>query len=254
MLNPEAPVPLYRQLADELEERIYSGKLATGERIPSENELAAAHGIGRPTVRQATDFLVRRGLLERRRGSGTFVLAPPPEVDLFTLSGTTAAFEGAGLKLHTALIGNVHCSEQLPADAGPLVAQRGYHFARVGRVGDTPVLLEQMYLDANVFAEFDAQPVDREPLSRLVDRKYHRRPSGGHQTLRAHQLTLTQATLLEVEIGSSALLIERTIDFVGAKAAIFTRLLALTDRVVLAQSLTEPLNLTCVLAKREDNP
>lgn len=254
MLNPEAPAPLYRQLADDLEERIYSGQFGTGERIPSEHELAATHQIGRPTVRQATDYLVRRGLLERRRGSGTFVAANQPEVDLFTLAGTNAAFEGAGLKLRTALVKPVAYWEQLPSDAGPLSRQQGYAFSRIGRVGDDAVLLEELYLDAKVFPRFDAQPVDREPLSRLVDRHYHRRPSGGNQTLRAQPVNAAQAALLDVEAGISALLIERTLDFVGAKGAIFTRILALTDRVVLAQSLSTPLNLTCVLAQQEEKP
>lgn len=252
MLNPGAPIPLYRQLAEELEERIYSGQLGTGERIPSEHELAATHQIGRPTVRQATDYLVRRGLLERRRGSGTYVAANLPEVDLFTLAGTNAAFEGAGLKLRTALIQPVQYSQQLPSDAGPLSRQPGYSFARVGRVGDDVVLLEELYLDAAVFPRFDAQPVDREPLSRLVDCHYHRRPSGGNQTLRAQKVNAEQAKLLDVDVDTSALLIERTLDFPGAKAAIFTRMLALTDRVVLAQSLSTPLNLTCVLAQQEE--
>jgi GntR family transcriptional regulator len=61
--------------------------------LPSEHELARQFRVGRPTVRQATELLVRRGMIERRRGSGTLVRPARPEVDLFTLSGTIAAFE-----------------------------------------------------------------------------------------------------------------------------------------------------------------
>lgn len=252
MLNPEAPVPLYRQLADELEEGICSGRLPVGERLPSEHELASLHKIGRPTVRQATDHLVRRGLVERRRGSGTFVVGPQPTVDLFTLGGTTAAFEDAGIRLLTSVVEPVQRLDELDAEAGPLASQAGYRFARVGRVDAAPVLLERMYLEASVFPAFDTQEIDREPLSRLVERKYHRRPNGGYQTIRTHQLAADDARLLEVAAGSSALLIERTLQFRAVGTAIFTRIFALTDRVMLAQSLTEPLNVTCVLARREE--
>jgi GntR family transcriptional regulator len=243
MLNPEAPIPLYRQLADELEERIYSGKLVAGERIPSENELSTMHGIGRPTVRQATDYLVRQGLLERRRGSGTFVLPPRTQVDLFTLGGTIAAFEGAGLALDTSIIEPVKHSLRLGVEAGPLGSHEGFTFSRLGCVDGHPVLLERMYLDAAVFPAFDTQPVAREALSRLVQRHYHRRPVGGQQSIRVAALSAREASVLQVEPKHAALLIERTLHFASAKSALFARIFALTDRVVLAQSLTDSMAL-----------
>ncbi|HMA96494.1 MAG TPA: GntR family transcriptional regulator, partial [Polyangiaceae bacterium] len=183
---------------------------------------------------------------------GTFVVGPQPMVDLFTLGGTTAAFEDAGLRLLTNTVEAVQRHETLDAEAGPLMGRAGYRFARVGRVGVTPVLLERMYLDARVFPDFDAQQIDQEPLSRLVERKYHRRPTGGHQTLRTHQLMADESRLLQVELGVPALLIERTLQFREIGPALFTRIFALTDRVVLAQSLTEPLRLACVLARQEE--
>lgn len=254
VLNPKAPIPLYRQLASELEDGIHSGKLAIGDRIPSEHELSAQHGIGRPTVRQATDFLVRRGLLERRRGSGTFVLAPRPEVDLFTLGGTIAAFEGARLELKTSVVEPVRYVEALGTDAGPLAHVPGFSYCRLGRLDQHPVLLERMVLSAAVFEGFEKLPVESESLSRLVDRHYHRRPIGGHQTLRTLSLSAREAQLLKVKPGHPALLVERSLDFAGANGAIFARIFALTDRIVLAQSLTDPLVSPCVSVIREEQP
>jgi GntR family transcriptional regulator len=80
-LNTQSPVPLYRQLAQRLRANIERGELAVSQKIPSENELASEYGIGRPTVRQATDLLVREGILQRRRGAGTFVLPPGAGAD-----------------------------------------------------------------------------------------------------------------------------------------------------------------------------
>src|SRR5512138_1838276 len=99
MLNPDSPMPLYSQLADFLTAEIRSGKLAPGERLESETGLAARFGIGRPTVRQALDLLLRRGLIEKRKGAGTFVRKPSAEIDLFSLSGTSAAFQTAGINV-----------------------------------------------------------------------------------------------------------------------------------------------------------
>ena len=69
MLNSSSPVPLYQQLADRLRSAIAEEHYALGGRIPSEHALAERYGVGRPTVRQATELLVRQGVLERRRGA-----------------------------------------------------------------------------------------------------------------------------------------------------------------------------------------
>ncbi len=67
MLNHTSPIPLYHQLADILQERIRSGQYSPGQMIPSETGLAKEYGIGRPTVRQAMDTLVKKGLIQRKR-------------------------------------------------------------------------------------------------------------------------------------------------------------------------------------------
>ena len=68
------PVPLFRLLARALAGSIERGSLATGARLPAERVLAAAVGVGRGTAVAAYDLLVADGLVERRRGSGTFVV------------------------------------------------------------------------------------------------------------------------------------------------------------------------------------
>ncbi len=63
----------YEQLADHLVEDIRAGRLRAGERLPGERELAAQLGVGRASVREALGFLQVRGVIETRRGSGSFV-------------------------------------------------------------------------------------------------------------------------------------------------------------------------------------
>src|SRR3954464_10323812 len=90
-----------------LSRRISSGELSIGARLPSEPELSREHRIGRPTVRQATELLVQRGLIERRRGSGTFVRKTEQRVDLFSLAGTLSSFQKGGIQLETKLVRRV---------------------------------------------------------------------------------------------------------------------------------------------------
>jgi DNA-binding FadR family transcriptional regulator len=66
---------LIDQVIDQLRHQIASGRWQVGDKIPTESELAQTTGTSRNTVREAVQSLVHAGLLERRQGSGTFVLA-----------------------------------------------------------------------------------------------------------------------------------------------------------------------------------
>lgn len=69
-----SPVPLYFQLAQQLEAAVEQGRLAPGALLGNEVDLAARLGLSRPTVRQAIQSLVDKGLMVRRRGVGTQVV------------------------------------------------------------------------------------------------------------------------------------------------------------------------------------
>lgn len=60
---------------DALRSRITAGEWPVGARIPPEPALVTLLGVGRNTVREAVQSLVHAGLLERRQGSGTYVLS-----------------------------------------------------------------------------------------------------------------------------------------------------------------------------------
>ena len=66
---------LIDQVIDQLRIQITSGDWAVGTRIPTETELSQLTATSRNTVREAVQSLVHAGLLERRQGSGTYVLA-----------------------------------------------------------------------------------------------------------------------------------------------------------------------------------
>ncbi|WP_190814472.1 FadR/GntR family transcriptional regulator [Saccharopolyspora pogona] len=67
--------PAYQQVTDQLLQRILSGSLAAGDRLPSEAELASAFGVSRSTIREALRALASRDVIRTTRGTtgGTFV-------------------------------------------------------------------------------------------------------------------------------------------------------------------------------------
>ena len=64
----------YEAIAARLETRIKGGEFGYHMPLPSEPRLADWYGVSRATIRRAADLLIERGLVERRRGKGTFVI------------------------------------------------------------------------------------------------------------------------------------------------------------------------------------
>ena len=87
--------PLYRTIADDLQQQIESGQLEPGRQLPTEVELREHYDASRNTVRDAVRWLVTRGLVEIRPGQGTFVVV---KIDPFvtTLSGSPDTGFGGG--------------------------------------------------------------------------------------------------------------------------------------------------------------
>ena len=72
-LNPNSGLPIYRQLAQQLRERIVSGQLAAGEKMPSVRDLSKEIKINMLTVAKVYQILEAEELVVTRRGLGTFV-------------------------------------------------------------------------------------------------------------------------------------------------------------------------------------
>jgi len=74
-INPKSAVPIYRQIMDQIRRRVAAGLLVPGERLPSVRELAGQLLINPTTAARVDRDLEREGLLETRRGEGTYIAA-----------------------------------------------------------------------------------------------------------------------------------------------------------------------------------
>ena len=72
----QRPLSLTQQVVDTLSQRISAGALQPGEKLPSETEIMQETGVSRTVVREAISRMQAGGLVETRRGIGTFVLRP----------------------------------------------------------------------------------------------------------------------------------------------------------------------------------
>ena len=74
MYTPVQASKLFEQIANQIERRILSGELRSGDRLPTERELAEQFGASRTAVREAMKSLAQRGLVDMKPGRGTLVI------------------------------------------------------------------------------------------------------------------------------------------------------------------------------------
>jgi GntR family transcriptional regulator len=125
------------QVERRIEDLLLQGRYKAGDRIPPEAELVEGLGVSRVTVRAGLARLVERGILERRRGSGTFLVRPPGgarlQAGLERLETYTVHAERLGLKLNSEGLG-IESAGAGPDEAAALEIPEGSPLVKVSRV------------------------------------------------------------------------------------------------------------------------
>ena len=83
---------LSQTVEEELELMIRQGEIAEGDALPSERDLMAAFGVGRPSIRDALSALARKGLVKISSGERTRVTRPSADTIISELSGMSKDF------------------------------------------------------------------------------------------------------------------------------------------------------------------
>ena len=84
-VSPGEGLPIYRQIVEQVKALVATGVLAAGAQLPSHRDLATELVVAPLTVKRAYDVLEQEGLVETRRGKGTFLvgdaMAAGPDAD-----------------------------------------------------------------------------------------------------------------------------------------------------------------------------
>ncbi|TKA95114.1 GntR family transcriptional regulator [Cereibacter changlensis] len=215
--------PLYLQLQRRIAEAIASGRLAPGDSLPPERDMATMTGLSRVTVRKAVQALVLSGQLVQRRGSGTFVAHKVEKLEqaLSLLTSFTEDMQRRGRTVVSVWLSRaVHSPSPEEVMALGLGADdRVARLARVRRSDGIPLAIER----ASLSTAFLPDPAVVETSLYGVLEARGLRPTRAVQRISAANLGPRDAELLEVAEGVAGLKIERVSYLPSGQVIEFTR-------------------------------
>lgn len=211
VLSDAASIPLYHQLFRLLERFIFERHLHPEDRFPSEEAIAAAFNVSRPTANRATRELLNRSWLHRERGRGTFV-ARGSHVELALFSDELSLSDQFQ---HESRLASrpVYChagaapSELADAlnipDGASVVELR-----RVRSIDECPILVSDVFLRADRFPGFETEPLIDGSLFATLRERYSVPVSRCERWLEASEVLAQDiADLLQVPLLAPLLLV-----------------------------------------------
>ncbi|MBV8610302.1 MAG: GntR family transcriptional regulator, partial [Singulisphaera sp.] len=204
-------IPLYFQIEQDLASLIASGTLAPGSQLPSEEELVQRYGVSRTTVRKAVQELDRLGLIEIRRGRGTFVRTGKITQEFTELTGFVEDMVAVGLQPSAKVLGtapteaNETIARQLRVPIGTAVMQ----IRRVRMADDVAISLDETYLPLALGRKVVENDLEVYPIFSLLEGKYDTPLLEADYRIEAVSADPFVAEALGVEDKSPILLIER---------------------------------------------
>lgn len=203
-------VPLYYQLASVLRELIGSGRYGTGDRLPSEADLARRYGVSRVTVRQTLQNLADEGLIERRPGVGTFVTGEGPFTGTLELDRSISDLISMGMATSIHLI-DLHQIEAGPEESRRLQIPAGSGITRCERVRyyeDEPYCHIVNRMPAEIGGRVGRENWERGSVLKYLEEELSIQLGDARQTLRATLADVTHARHLDVPIATPLLRVD----------------------------------------------
>jgi GntR family transcriptional regulator len=232
-LGDGSPVPLYAQLEAILAAEITAGTLPPGSRLPNEDDLVARYQVSRTTIRQTIQNLVRRSLVEIRRGKGTFVLQPRICQDLTQLSGFVEDMESIGRHASARVLDKQTVSAD-ESVARHLAIPLGTPVIRIQRVrlaDHSPLSFDETWLPAEIGEKILENDLETEPIFSLLEQKYDTPLLEAEYRLEAVSADAAVARALGIGVGTPIFRIERTSYTTGRQPVDYEKLHYRGDRI-----------------------
>ncbi len=221
--------PRYVQLSRHIAGLIRSGALEPATQLPPERDLGELAEVSRVTVRQAVAELVSEGLLEQRRGAGTFVRPQPQKMEqsLSALLSFTEYMRARGMSSSSRILrrGLFLPTPDEQMALGLAGATRVARVDRIRSADGAAIALEYSSLPQDILPDPDAVETS------LYDvlRAHGAAPTRAVQRINAVNAGAEEARLLNLAEGTAVLRVDRTAYLPSGRPIEFTRGLYRSD-------------------------
>lgn len=199
----------YEQIAEHLRALIEDSE--PGDRLPTEAELCEQFGVSRMTARQAVQIVAAEGLIERRRGAGTFVRARPVERDLGSPLSFSEAMRRRGMAATSKTLswGPADPTDDERAALGLEPGQSVYALERLRLADGAPMAIERAVLPVDLAQSLE-DGFDTGSLHTAFQR-LGRAPERAHAEVTAQRASKRQRELLGLPANGIVICERRTI-------------------------------------------
>jgi GntR family transcriptional regulator len=219
--NHHNGTPAYKRIQNTIRKRIDASELKPGDSVASERELAKTHKVSLMTARHALAGLEREGVVERRRGAGTFVATP--KIHFNKLMSYTEHMSSRGLapRSRVLLAKIVEDEQEVAARLSLPATSRMVKIARLRLTDQEPFALETCYLPAAEFSALVAAPLGRCSLFGALENDYGVELAYADEEIDATHADAQVAEMLALPKGSALLRIRQVIYSTKGKATIY---------------------------------
>lgn len=201
-MQRDAPTSLYAQIAAALREDMASARFEPSGRLPSEEELRARFGVSRVTVRLALADLERDGLIDRRKGKGTFTSGKQVRHALDTLRSFHESLKLQGFRAEMRLIRAI-------ADPNGDAAELGFRVERLHLADGKPIAVGVSRLPSSL-QDLDWLTLAERPLYAVFQEALGVTLQKAEFAVGLGVAEPEVADLLEVPVGQPLLTLERS--------------------------------------------
>ena len=204
-------IPLYYQVSEHLEDMINKGNLSPGERLLPEEYLAEQFEVSRPTINKAISMLIRKSLISRERGKGTYVRGKSVAFTLMqelvslheALKRNNIPFKTKVLKLK-----RQKADKNIAIKLGLTTWSEIIFLKRLRFVENEPFLLSESYIPAHLFPNLEDEDFSQNSLYELFEKKYHIPVIKTERYARAIKAFEEEAYLFRIPLGEPLIQLE----------------------------------------------
>jgi GntR family transcriptional regulator len=220
-MSTNGNTPAYKRIQNVIRKQIESAQLRPGDLVASERELARTHDVSLMTARHALAGLEHEGLVERRRGAGTFVASP--RIHFNKLMSYTEHMSSRGLAPRTRVLAAkiIEPEAEVAARLGLPATEDLVKIERLRLTGEEPYALETCYLPAKDFSKLVNAPLARTSLFGILEHDHGVELAYADEEVNATAAETKVADLLDLPHGAPVMRIRQVIYSSKGKPTIY---------------------------------